>query len=127
MTNLSKQFQVMTDTELNRKICEKLGICCHEPLFKGSKVCRLCGTYCDAESMSEFNPDFTVNSKVLLEAVKEKLGEERYVGFINKKNVGLVGLLTDYPIHVHMIAVYETYILNPRSLCEKFLEFMEDK
>ena len=115
----------MTDTELNKKICEKLGICWHEPLFKGSKVCRLCGTYCDAESMSEFNPDFTVNSKVLLDAIKEKLGEERYEKFIRSFTA-----YTDFRgITTYMCAVdfINTYILNPRSLCEKLLDFMEGK
>ena len=115
----------MTDTELNKKICEKLGICCHEPLFKGSKVCRLCGTYCDAESMSEFNPDFTVNSKVLQDALKEKLGEERYMEFIHS-----ITSYTDYrgyTTYMSIAGFIYSYISNPSQLCEKFLEFMERK
>jgi len=126
----------MTDTELNKKICEKLKIQWHEQVgnngfcdyYKcscGWEVhvysCGACGqllNHCNAS-----NPDFTQNAKVLLDAIKEKLGEERYEEFIRSFTA-----YTDFRgITTYMCAVdfINTYIFNPRSLCEKFFEFME--
>jgi hypothetical protein len=129
MTNLSKKFHTMTDTELNQAVAKKLNIPWHEQVgnngfcdyYKcscGWEVhvysCGACGqllNHCNAS-----NPDFTVNAKVLLEAMKEKLGEERYDNFI------------PFLQQTHWFSIEEfidAYILNPRQLCEKFLDFME--
>ena len=124
----------MTDTELNQAVAKKLNIPWHEQVgnngfcdyYKcscGWEVhvysCGACGqllNHCNAS-----NPDFTVNAKVLLEAMKEKLGEERYRKFINS--------FTSYTDHrpwttyKPTVDFIDEFILNPRSLCEKFLEW----
>ena len=115
----------MTDTELNRAVAKKLGICWHEALFKGSHICTHCGCFADKNGLDYFNPDFTKNAKVLLDAIKEKLGEERYMEFIHS-----ITSYTDYrgyTTYMSIAGFIYSYILNPRSLCEKFLEFMEGK
>ena len=117
----------MTDTELNKKICEKLGICWHEgdcaklsnpyDVRHGQYVlfCKHCKMELDSD-YEQHNPDFTQNAKVLLEAMKEELSLTDWYTF--HRSVG-GGIKKEY--------IYLTYILNPRSLCEKFLEFMEGK
>jgi len=90
----------MTDTELNRAVCEKLGIHFYEAYQKDRQLFT--------------SPDFTQNAKVLLEAVKDKLSLTDWYTF--HRSVG-GGIKKEY--------IYLTYILNPRQLCEKFLEFME--
>jgi hypothetical protein len=121
----------MTDTELNRAVAKKLGLPWHEASLFTDKVnykCS-CGGLFRVELITEHitasNPDFTQNAKVLLETLKEKLGEERYRKFINS--------FTSYTDHrpwttyKPTVDFIDEFILNPRQLCEKFLEFMEGK
>jgi len=124
----------MTDTELNSAVAKKLNIQWHEQVgnngfcdyYKCSCGWEVHVYSCGAATQllnhcNAANPNFTQNAKVLLEVIKEKLGEERYALFINSFTA-----YTDYRSWTtYMCAVdfINTYILNPRSLCEKFLEW----
>ena len=122
-------------TEKNKRACKLLGICWHEVdamscpikieiselqggVFKRNiYICKKCG------KEYSHNPDFTVNAKDLLEAMKEKLGEERYEKFVLTVGVKLK-MAMSFKIGY---AIYEYYILNPRQLCEEALDFLEGK
>ena len=130
----SNNAKNMTDTELNSAVAKKLNIPWHEQVgnngfcdyYKcscGWEVhvysCGACGqllNHCNAA-----NPDFTQNAKVLLDVMKEKLGEERFAGFIF--TVGAYDK-ADHSVGLNeWISIDLEYILNPRQLCEKFLEW----
>jgi hypothetical protein len=110
----------MTDTEINKKICELLGICWHEVIeikqrkrTEGGKIyyderyeCKKCG------ERHPRNPDFTANAAVLPKQLQDKVSAKEYSQFIEH-------LL----ISIGVLAFIDKYILNPRLLCEAYIKW----
>jgi hypothetical protein len=96
----------MTDDHINKLIAEKLGLG-----FQYSRKPII----------------FTENAKVLLGELKEKDYKD-YGNFVNNLPVEIQlsydrGMLL-LDIHYHFVIEFiNTYILNPRLLCEKYLEW----
>ena len=117
----------MTDTELNKRLCEKLGIEWHEDTSETSSFFKFfkcsCGKH-NFRSVEEIkihiqksNPDFTVNAKTLIEAIKGKEYEGLFFAqLMYGNNANVEGIDDDGLID-------RDYILNPRLLCERFLEW----
>jgi hypothetical protein len=113
----------MTDT-LNRKVADKLGIHWHEgSMYKEPSGNRHYG--CSKCGSAESNPDFTKNAAVLLGELKKKDYYDNFMDSIDtmyrvadKKDKD--GLFLYY---VDECFVNIDYILNPRLLCERFLEW----
>ncbi|MDD5006346.1 MAG: hypothetical protein PHS93_09010 [Candidatus Omnitrophica bacterium] len=112
----------MTNT-LNRKVAEKLGIEWHE-VFSIKEYLTADGYVsiytcsCGATSKSDqelcTNPDFTANAKDLIEVLMKRDDWNKFRGEILEGNHLRIIDRTD--------SIYK-YILNPRLLCEAFLEW----
>ncbi len=109
----------MTDTELNRKVCKKLGIEWHEVVQRGFQNLCSCGFNCYLmvtldKHIKDSNPDFTLNAKDLIEVLMKHTGWRKFRCEILEGNHLRIIDRTD--------SIYK-YILNPRLLCERFLEW----
>jgi hypothetical protein len=112
-------FKEMTDDQINKLIAEKLGIHWHigsiyrEPNGKRRLGCSVCGSI-------EPNPNFCSNAKVLLGELKKKGYWDKFAHqILDLKVIVPVG---DYQ-YENIYHVPLAYILNPRLLCEKYLEW----
>jgi len=92
-------------TELNKRICEEMGICWHENVFEWEN--------CDKPHHGNCpNPNFCTNAAVLLDTLKDEI----YA-------VDFMDSICDYDGKYDDYCVPLKYILNPVALCEKFLEW----
>jgi hypothetical protein len=106
----------MTNTELNRKICKKLGIERHEVVWKDCKTFNVkycsCGYKYGFKDEEHSNPDFAANAKDLIEVLMKREDWREF-----KREIGLS------PHSPKCLFIDFNYILNPRLLCERFLEW----
>ncbi len=108
----------MTDTELNKSLCLKLGLPWHEQVDYYTCSCGytilMRGEVLDIIPLhiKESNPNFTLNAKDLIEAIGLN-NLERWFEF--SKTIGTV---IDCCVYIKL-----DYVTNPRLLCEAFLEW----
>jgi len=116
----------MTNTELNYKVAEKLGIEWHSVKNHGTnddKVCPLCTcgkefiTRGDLYAHVQYdNPDFTLNAKNLIEVLMKR---DDWIFF--REEIGTWNCYGGKNVWVSRISL--DYILNPRLLCEEYLKW----
>lgn len=122
-------YKMLSDTEINKAIAEKLGICWHEiakniiPVYTCS-----CGKelylYADMnEHIKASNPDFCTNAKVLLNVLEDS---DDYLNilhpeesFVNQIGAVVFDKYTSNPI----ILIEDKYILDPRQLAIEYLRW----
>jgi len=136
-TMTDKNRDELTNTEklaLNKRACELLGICWHEPIFDGSRICLHCGALLaygkanDPLSKEEFNvmanPDFTTDAgKVELLRLIRKQKDWYY--FVKQMDIGLV---RRNPIGERFTLLNTEYILDTTGLLLKAaVEWMEGR
>jgi len=118
-TKLIKRF-----CQQNEAILKEMGICWHEPIFKGSRICNKCGMLIAVGNadkpfynMDKYNPTFSHPEEVLAVCMK---WDDWHSGFSNV--IGVWEMVNHESRRFHIIT---DYITTPDKLLEAAVEWRE--
>lgn len=103
-------------TDINKKLCQHLGICWHEYPLTGRCACIKCGY-----SGSDVNPDFTADPLRLLREVKKLKNFDQFIAYLNGFSLDEDGDLINDAIPIGYILYHDG------ALAQKALEWFEGK